>query len=533
MFNPSNLKIVIQGKDIRNPSPFVGIQKAQDGELEFCLPFGFDDFPENDSEKLTKFFFSLYRTFQHFQKYIQANFPRKSSNTEGTIQKEKGFTFVDKEGESVTLSSKIANIDSVLIGYDELRIFSIVQRPRRTQQIKYDQIDKYLHQAVYLKGHIPFVDEMILPQPIIEYSITDLVRMYCFVYVEIKRQLDETENIPVEIIDQAQLFRENNLQPDSSLFSSSHDFTIQLLRFELDEIARQVVLKDNDYWHFYKALEDFLYGIPNYNNEGVFWGITSFALVWEDMCINYMYQQDWEGVWFADSSRDFANTQLDKYNKIYLSPEFENPFYLAMNSQVRYLRPDLVRVNNFDVDEWFDKGFEVTYPSMNSCNIRLKITNKEYRSTFNNGLNYRINKRCPGTRPKNESSNSHTYYAVTKSKIEEIKREVKAHFKELQESKNPPHHLIVDFKYVNHAAFIQPTLPKKIKKDINKQLIYEYAVTLNKPQNLAMAKSQFCIPYFFESITTKGEVLSENLNEVIKDQEIEILKLFSYTGFLR
>lgn len=519
MFNPSTLRVVSQ-----DVSPFVGIQKATDGKLEFCLPFGFDEFPKNDAEKITKFFFSLYRTFQSFQKLIQDNFPRKSPKTEGTIQKEKGFTFIDKEDETVTLSSKIANIDSVLVGYDELRIFSIVQRPRRTQQIKYDQIDKYLHQAVYLKGNIPYVDEMILPQPTIEYSITDLVRMYCFVYVEIKIQLDETENIPIEIIGQAQLFRENSLHPDSSLFATNHDFTIQLLRFELDEIARQVVLKDNDYWHFYKALEDFLYGIPNYNKEGVFWGITSFALVWEDMCINYMYQKDWEGVWFADSSRDFANKQLDRYNKIYLSTEFENPFYLSMNNEVRYLRPDLVRQIKFDVDKWFDDGFEINYPTKHSCNIRLKIIDKEYKSTYNNSLNYKIKKKCPGTRPKNEASTSHTYYAVTKTKIEEIIDEVKAHRRNFQERIEPPHHLIVDFKYVNHAAFLQPNLPKKIKKDINKQLIYEYAVTLNKPQHLARAKSQFCIPYFFQS-SIKGETLTENLNEQIKNQEIQILKV--------
>lgn len=538
MFNPAILRITLQGRNNSNISPFVGIQRAKDGKMEFCLPFGFNDFPTDRPEEITKFFFALYKTFQHFQGYAKDNFKQKSPEREGSLQRERGITFIGKDDESITLISKIANLESILIGYDELRIFSIVMRPRRTDRIDYTQISKYLHQAVFLKNHVPFIDEMIIPQPFIEYTITDLIRMYCFVYLEVKQQLEEVEAIPVEIINQAQLFRENNLQPDSNLFSLNHDFTIQLLRASLDEIHRQVSLKDDDYWHFYKALEDFLYGVPLSNNSGILWGITSFSLVWEDMCMVYIHEKDWDGVWFADSSRDFANTSLDKYNRIYLDSGFENPFYFALNKEKRHLRPDLVRERKFDIEEWFKEGFEINYIDNFTFKLTYKFqpylhwwseNSRAQHQDYDNSLkriNYLIKTKFPSRKVRSITDPNVIYSAiytlVSKQGMEQIINKIKI---EREARINDGHyHLLVDFKYVNFTAFEQPKLPSKIIHDINKQVVYEYAVRLNSPSNLSEARSQFCIPYF--SKTSKLiQVFDKNLNEEISEQEIEVLKV--------
>src|SRR5690606_1211610 len=102
--------------------------------------------------------------------------------------------------------------------------------------------------------------EMILPRPVLELTVTDLVQMFCFIYAEIKRALEEPVTAEVEA--QAHIVKAKHLYPDSLLFSDveTHARTVRLLKDKLYEIDRQMGYKDADYWHFFGAVEAFLYG---------------------------------------------------------------------------------------------------------------------------------------------------------------------------------------------------------------------------------------------------------------------------------
>ena len=50
-------------------SPFVGIRKSALGDgYEFCLPNGFDNFPDGDFNEVRDLFFKMYRTFRKFER---------------------------------------------------------------------------------------------------------------------------------------------------------------------------------------------------------------------------------------------------------------------------------------------------------------------------------------------------------------------------------------------------------------------------------------------------------------------------------
>ncbi|MBK8109931.1 MAG: hypothetical protein IPK46_06135 [Saprospiraceae bacterium] len=72
-----------------------------------------------------------------------------------------------------------------------------------------------------------------------------------------------------------------------------------ILKDVLDEIDRTTPYKDADYWHFYDAVYKFLYGEnedPN-DDEGNVWGMSNFAVLWEELC-------------FAESKQRLTETQL-------------------------------------------------------------------------------------------------------------------------------------------------------------------------------------------------------------------------------
>lgn len=523
MFDPANIRVVRQGVDSDRLEGFVGLRKASDGKVEFCIPYGFKSFDTNNTKKTTQLFFRLYRIFKQYQSMLEATFRNSTSSNDGLTRLKNGLTFTYKEDISITLYSKLASLEAILANYDDLRIFSIETRIKRTSNVDYSQIDKYLHQAVYLDDDVPYVDEMSLPQPFIQYTATDIVRMYCFVYTEIKRQLDEEQNLPVEVRSHARAFRELHLQSDSQLFSPNHETTIQQLRFTLEEIHRQVKLKDDDYWHFYAALETFLYGSLAPDNEGIYWGITTFSPVWEDMCLVYLYKYDWEGVWYADTSR-FSNRQIGRF-KVFLDPNYTTPFYFELNGKRRYLRPDLVRLRGrVNVNKWFDELFNIEWLSRNSCRISIKKVTGTDISWFN-GLDRRL--RVHGMRRKRANATSHTYFPISDLKVHQAIQGIKEEYSSVHSTRRLPYHTVTDFKYVDVDSYTRDTLTEKIKYDIIKQMTYEYAIALNAPDNIPASESQFCVPYYYD---TKADDIIERvdkqlLHPEIRDRDIVLLKV--------
>lgn len=511
MFNPAELKIVKQQYQPGTESAFVGLRRAQDGTRTFCLPYGFEDFPESDSEAVNKLFFQLFKTFRAFH----ASQERWCNpERDGSLQQEHGFSLVTKDEEPVTLYSKIHMLEAILDGYDELRIFLIVNRHRRTERIDYSQIHRYLHEAVYLDEDVAYIDEMVLPRPVLTFSITDLVQMFCFIYTEIKRALLETLSYEVEA--QAHIFKERHLYPDSLLFADveAHTRTIQLLKEKLYEIDRQTAYKDADYWHFYHAIEIFLYGELEPDADGIYWGITNFSPIWEDMCQVWVHQHRWEGVVYADTYR-YSNRRIGSHS-VFVYPSFDPPFYFKLGDHERYMRPDLVRRDEASSPvEFLRSLWEVSWPKNNRCKVTLLRRDDVGRSWFK-ALAKKLHR--PGFRP-DYSATRGTFVLITRDAYEKALHDLASRVRPRESSG----YLVSDFKYVSADSYTGAYLTRKIRRDVQKQLTYEYALRLYEPgQN---THSQFCIPHYYPAPPDDigDEIPEEQVHPTLRDQGMEVL----------
>lgn len=289
MFDFSRLKLVKGSSD-----SFVGIRKSScSEEFEFCLPNGFEDFPEGDFDEIKNLFFGMYRTFRKFeQDNISTN--RFNRNT-ADFQKDQdqttlspgGVSMQTAEGEVCVLYSKIKMIELILEAYDDLAINSIQKKVRRSEEIDYSQIHRYLDRAIYLEHDVVYVESMDLPRPGIRYESTDLINLYCYILDEIVQQLqgDIPNNIKSRLPDiqfLSQQFKDNYLTANQSIFNKDTFIeTVSLLKEALDNIDKNTYYRDSDYWQLYEAIETFLYGELNSNQtDGDLWGIKGFSLLW-------------------------------------------------------------------------------------------------------------------------------------------------------------------------------------------------------------------------------------------------------------
>ncbi|MGJ5633572.1 hypothetical protein [Nostoc sp. CALU 1950] len=297
MFDFSSLNIVKNTND-----SFIGIRKSKsEDNFEFCLPNGFDNFPEGDFDAVRNLFFKMYRTFRKFERdnldntRFKTNKPDFQQEQDQTILSSGGVKMQTEEGDVCVLYSKIKMIERVMEAYDELAINSIQKKVKRSEDIEYSQIHKYLDRAIYLKDNsnndVIYVDAMDLPRSTVRYESTDLVNLYCYILDEIIEQLnsDVPDNIKARIQDihfLAQRFKEDYLTSNQSIFSEdSFEETISILKEALDKIDKNTYYKDADYWGLYEAIETFLYGELNpEQGDGEFWGVHGFSLIWEDMC---------------------------------------------------------------------------------------------------------------------------------------------------------------------------------------------------------------------------------------------------------
>ena len=95
MFNFKTLQLT-KRCDSESTNSFVGIRRGANNELEFRLPHGFDDFPEdnldptkNDFEATKNLFFKMYRTFQKFERDSTRDILDTRATGKDQIQKEK------------------------------------------------------------------------------------------------------------------------------------------------------------------------------------------------------------------------------------------------------------------------------------------------------------------------------------------------------------------------------------------------------------------------------------------------------------
>ncbi|MBW4573522.1 MAG: LlaJI family restriction endonuclease [Tolypothrix carrinoi HA7290-LM1] len=314
MIDFSELKLVTDKQD-----NFVGIRKSKSGDgFEFCLPNGFNYFPEKENfDKVRDLFFKMYRTFRKFERDNQGtnrfkkNKPEYQQEQDQTTLSSGGISIQTEDGESCVLYSKLRMIERVLEAYDDLAINSIQNKKRRSEEIDYSQIHKYLDRAIYLDNHdnhVIYVEAMDLPRPMVRYDSTDIVNLYCYILDEIVQQLDGDvlDNIQAHSQDirfLAQCFKDDYLTSSQSIFDKDTFVeTINILKEALDNIDKNTYYKDTDYWGLYEAIETFLYGELNPDqNDGEFWGIQGFSLVWEDMCHTYFFKKYDDSICFADA----------------------------------------------------------------------------------------------------------------------------------------------------------------------------------------------------------------------------------------
>lgn len=353
MFNFKTLKLT-KRCDSESTNSFVGIRRNENGEVEFRLPHGFDDFPKDDFDATKELFFKMYRTFKKFERdNWRQNILDPRSNGKDQIQKEKdGYRFKNKEDNDVVLYSKIALIENLLDVYRDLALDQMERRIGADEKVDYSKIDRYLDRAIYLAGDVIYIDEMDLPRQTLRYESTTLIDLFCFIVSELQNEL--AHDIEPRVQELAHRFSEQHLSHEESLFNEeTFETTIRTLKGVLDDIDKRTAYKDEDYWRLYEAIETFLYGeldMDNPHEDGTFWGISNFSSVWEDMCATWMFASSITMKWsvlYADSNISFsgeriANAKSAGYFPIYKHPDFVDPFFIDFRGKKRWIRPDFV-----------------------------------------------------------------------------------------------------------------------------------------------------------------------------------------------
>jgi hypothetical protein len=496
MFDLSKINIIKTDQQRNSSYSFVGLQRNKDNRLEFWLPLGFDDFDHTDFNLVKGFFFKMYRTFKTYlqrkQNYMQSK--NITIDRDGIIENENGFSFINENNEQVVFYGKLNSLDKIIEGYDELRISSLEKRQRRSPEIDYSKIHRYMHQAIYLDEDVIYIDEMNIAKNILVKESPPILQLFCFIYTEIKRELEEVENISDRAAELAEDFKENYLQPNSSLFGEdTFAETVDILRETLEDIDTKTAYKDDDYWHFFEAVEAFLYGERQEDNKGIYWGFSSFYDIWEDMCQTYVLNtpEYKERAIFADikgSLENLLNVTL-------------NPFEVTLNNyrEKRYLRPDVVlKDKEYGIEEFSKVNIEDFYKinkpfsrQGKSANGIFLVNYPSLRANYPKIIN-KFNELCEVE--TNEQTRKKFSYMFEEN-LEKFRLFVVDQIRDIS-----LFYIIIDYKYMRICDYeryppnsIDENGENKVKDDIQKQLIYEWTVQQNWN---AKTESEFWIPYF-------------------------------------
>jgi len=500
-FHPAQFNIVHKDREGADNS-FVGVRQNGDECPSFVLPPGFDAFPASDPEVVSKYFFALFRALRLFRDfYIRYHTPFDESDFGG----HGGMEIDIDRSEPAMLYSKIRVLEKVIERYDELRIYNVLYRNRRSDEVDYSQIHRYLDQAIY-QNDVPYVEEMRLAQPAIEMDTTTLVRMFCYIYAQIAPRIDG--ELALDIQAEAARFKSRKLSPDSRLFREVdvHERTIERLKEVLNEIDREVPHKSAGYWYFFEAIEQFLYGRLDEQEDGVSWGITQFAPVWEDMCQVWMHENRWDGVLYADSKR-YANAQIDGHN-LFVDENFSPPFGVELGGHTRYMRPDIVS----KVDQSAGRLLDIT--SLGGANVKVSVTKRtDAAKYFLEQLRSKVGQVTHDTKDQRWS---YTFYGLKKKNM---KNEIRS-----LTGGGTDRYRVADLKCVPSYFYGKGELRGKARRDERKQLTYEHALQLDGHENTT---SQFWLPnYYAEPIGSIGSTVDKKLlNEDLLEADMDVLKV--------
>jgi hypothetical protein len=515
MFNFKELKL---NKEVNESDPFVGIRRSKSGEMEFRLPRGFIDFPENDFNETKTFFFRMYRTFKKFERDHSGRYIDKNQGRRDNIEKaHDGYSFLDSEGSEVVLYSKISVIESLLEAYEDLSLDVIERQIGIDEKIDYSKIDKYLDKAIYQEENIDeyviYIDSMELPRNVIQYKSATLIDMFCFILHEVNNELDEGTDSRVREL--SSKFKEEHLSCDQSLFQEdTFEETIIILKDLLQNIDKATVYKDNDYWRLYEAVESFLYGELDMNNpniDGTFWGISNFYQIWEDMCNIYIFSNNYS-VLYADTKLKGENTNND----------IRSRFFIDFRDKSIHIKPDIIYSS---VEISFPKFIKIDLINDRNARVDFSIelidsSSKENRKKYKNWCS-KLREKSSGFRPERVNENKMIFKLYPKNTYISFN----AYLGNFIESI-----FLTDWKYFDLSFLFKSS--KKLDMDIIKQLCYEFC--LKKEENVY---NQFVIPFFYSNnIFYKSEEDkigfredSEKLYNKLIESKIDVFKANFYT----
>lgn len=523
MFDLNNMKFIKDDEERgRRNYSFVGIQrsKSNDEQLEFWLPLGFRDFDHSNFEEVKRFFFRMYKTFKIYLKKKEAVLKDDdiTINRDGIIEKEEGFSFKNEKKDQPIFYGKLNAIDKILEGYDELRISALEKKQIRSHEVDFTKLHRYMHQAVYLEEDVIYLDAMNIAKNVIVKSSPPILQLFCFIFSEIKSELNEADSVPARAFELSDQFKEEYLQPDSTLFQkNSFSETLELLRGILNDIDIYTTYKDEDYWHFFEATEAFLYGERSENDKDIYWGFSSFYDVWEDMCQSYMltHEEYRERLVYADLN--------GKLTAFFPYQETTNPFDLILNGLlgIRQLRPDLVleplerKPENIFSAKKIIKNRRIAFGIKIFQFQKLKTLYPEIFSAYWKYVEQEENFIKRGSK---------YFYMYEQDYNDFVKTVERVLDKKMDESP----YKIIDYKYMrlsdyqNYSpSYLDSNRENKVKEDIHKQLIYEWAVQKNWS---VKTQSEFWIPFFTSDDTIFKEE-EEITNAYFKESQIKLIKI--------
>jgi hypothetical protein len=532
MFNFKTLKLD-KREDTSNLSSFVGIRRGANGALEFRLPRGFEEFPDNDFNATKQLFFRMYSTFKKFERDRDSlELDLRALGKDNIERQNNSYRFRDKEDNDVILYSKISLIENLLEAYRDLALNVIERRNDLDEKINFSKIDHYLHKAIYLPNDVIFIEEMDFARQTLQYKSATLIELFCFILFELQNELKQETNTRVQEL--ANRFGEQHLSHEQSLFKEeTFEITIRTLKDILDDIDKRTTYKDDDYWRLYEAIETFLYGeldMETPHADGTFWGISNFSSVWEDMCTTYAFANF--NVVYADSNIIFngqcvANSRSAGHFPIFKKTNFTDPFYIEFRGKKRWMRPDLVHLISADESEnetdWiFSEAIQIVFKRDNgvTADFEVKLIDKSRSAMYQGFCSNLKTAKTQGSRVIGDNS----FRSYPKSELEKQKnRIIDIYSRNRIQSKLPSVLFrLLDWKYMDADSFIQGN--KKVQTDSTKQLCYQFALQRLRPDS--GINSQFVIPWFSgESNDDIGDYMDDAiLHPRLRDNKLEVFK---------
>ena len=400
----------------------------------------------------------------------------------------------------------------------------------RSTEIDYSKIHKYLHQAIYLSEDVIYLDEMSIAKNVLVQESPPIVQLFCFIYTEIKKELEETESISDKAFELAEKFKDAFLQADSGLFEEdSFADTINILKIVFEEIDSKTTYKDEDFWHFYEAVEAFLTGERQDDEEGVYFGINSFYDIWEDLCQTHILSSSeyLPKVLFAD-----VKGKLLTRKDLGLQPELEvNPFKMEINTgfKPRFLRPDLV-VSEIEI-KLFNHLFSYTTTKYKSTSQDIFFLAHLQYETIKSNYSSILNKQRELTTQEINNKNPDKPFKYISSENFIIFQNFVQSVLDTPSNSLTSQVKVIDYKYMRQSDYekydpntIDEKGENKIRDDIHKQLIYEWTVQKNF-QN-SETKSEFWIPCYSDNVDFETSKQELNItNSYFLPSQIKVVKV--------